>query len=108
MPFRKRDAVELVRRIKPAILQHGIEFKIGPNLGFVQIVLSFAHLFGIRLPIVRRQSEAALLAINDGLNLSRSDFAFAVAAGTSESIKFKAASGVFGIWSSMFQAAKFG
>ena len=34
-----------------------------------------------------------------------STFAFAVAAGTSASMNFSAASGVFAIWSSSFQAA---
>jgi hypothetical protein len=45
-------------RVEHAVLQHRIQFEVGSHLGFIQIVLSFADLFRIELPVIRRERES--------------------------------------------------
>ena len=56
------DAVELVGGVKHAILQHIVQLEIGLDLRFVQVVLGFADLLGVEVPVPWLQLEAAASA----------------------------------------------
>ncbi len=64
----KLNTIELGRSPKHAIFEHRVEFKIGFDLAFIQIVLCPPHLFCIKIPVPRAEREVALLAVDGLLN----------------------------------------
>ncbi len=68
-PFHKADAKQLAGRPEYAILQYGVERKIGSNLRFIEGVFRLAHALGIKGPVPGLHGEAALLVINHFLNI---------------------------------------
>ena len=68
--FFKRDAVELGGGVKHAILKDVVQLEIGLNLRLFQVVLSLAHLVAVEIPIPGLQLEAALLSLDERLNLA--------------------------------------
>ena len=100
------DAVELVGGVEHAVLQHVVQLEVGLDLRFVEIVLGLADLLGVEVPVPRLELEAALLRVDQRLNVfGFGRWLWRSLAGTSASMNFSAASGVLAIWSSSFQAA---
>ena len=65
------EAVELVRSVEDAILQHVVELEIGLDLRIVEIVPGFANLLGVEVPVPGLELEAALLGVDHGLDIFR-------------------------------------
>ena len=45
------EAVELVRGVEDAVLEHVVQLEVRLDLGLVQIVFRLAHLLGVELPV---------------------------------------------------------
>ena len=63
------DAVELVGGVEDAVLQHVVQLEVGLDLLLVEIVLRLAHLLGVEVPVPGLELEAALLLVDDGLDV---------------------------------------
>ena len=63
------DAVELVRRIEHAVLEHVVELEVRLDLRIVQVVLRLANLLGVKIPVPRLEREAAVLSVDDRLDV---------------------------------------
>ena len=60
--FLEGHAVELVRGVEHAVLEHIVEFEIGFDLVFVEIVFRLANLLGVVLPVPWLQIEMLAVA----------------------------------------------
>jgi len=85
------DAVELVGGVEHAVLEDVEDLEVGLLLVFIDVVLRFAHLVGVELPVPGLQLEAAFLSVDQDWMSLPSSTAFAVAAGTRSSINLMAA-----------------
>src|ERR1019366_10121702 len=69
MALLESDSIELIGRVKDAVLEHAVEFEIGFHLRIVDVVASFSDLLRIELPVVGLDLETAFLRVNDGLDI---------------------------------------
>ena len=65
----EREPVELIGGVEDAVLQDVVELEVRPHLRFIEVVLGLADLLGVELPVVRRELEAAVFRVDDGLHL---------------------------------------
>ncbi len=63
MAFLEGEAVELVRGVEHAILEHVVQLEIRLDLRFIEVVFGLADLLGVELPIPRLQLERRLLRV---------------------------------------------
>ena len=63
------EAVELMRSVEDAVLEHVVQLEIGLDLRLVQVVFRLAHLLGVELPIPGLDGEPAMLRVNQGLDV---------------------------------------
>jgi hypothetical protein len=99
------NAKQLAGSPEYAILQHGIERKVGPDLRLIEGIFCLAHALRIKGPVPGLHGETALLVVDDFLNIGLLAFRAGAAAGTMPRINSSAAAGVFAIWSAMLQLA---
>ena len=67
----ERDAIQLGRRVEHAVHQNAANLVIGPQLRAVEGEASPAHFLLVEGPIPRRNREAALFLVHDGLHRRR-------------------------------------
>ena len=65
----ERQPVQLVGGEKHSVLQHVVQFEVGHDLRFIQIVLRLPHLLGVILPVPRLELEPALLGVDQLLHV---------------------------------------
>src|SRR6266571_4718689 len=53
----ERDAIKLVRGEEDAVAQNAIELEVRSHLRLVEVIVGFANLFGVVLPVPRLQFE---------------------------------------------------
>ncbi len=63
------DSVKLRGRVENAVLQDVIQLEVWLDLRFVEIVLRLAHLVRVKLPVPGFELEAAVLLVDESLNV---------------------------------------
>ncbi len=67
--FDEANAKQLAGSPEYAILQHGIERKVGPDLRLIEGIFCLAHALRIKGPVPGLHGETALLVVDDFLNI---------------------------------------
>ena len=70
LAFLERQAVQLVRRIEDAVLQHAVELEVRFDVGIVKVKLSLAHPLCVVGPVPRLERERPR-AVRRGLGVDR-------------------------------------